>query len=273
VKLTNFFPGLAHDALEQTLPHPVTAKARDYQGGMTPLHQHPRAQLIYAGTGVMRVETAAGSWVVPPLRGVWIPAHTDHQVVMLGMVQMRTVYIRTDAAPDLPQSCCLMEVRPLLRELILALLEEPVDYDRQGRGGRIAELILGELRVLPQAALHLPVPAEPRLRKLCRYLMEHPESQETLESWADRCAASSRTLARLFQRETGMSFGHWRQQARLMEALARLGEGEAVARVAGRLGYRSTSAFTAMFKRALGVEPSRYFARNAGDAQAPTTTL
>jgi AraC-like DNA-binding protein len=259
--------------LEQTLPHPVTAKARDYQGGMTPLHQHPRAQLIYAGTGVMRVETAAGSWVVPPLRGVWIPAHTDHQVVMLGMVQMRTVYIRSDAAPDLQQSCCLMEVRPLLRELILALLEEPVDYDREGRGGRIAELILGELRALPQAALHLPVPAEPRLRKLCRYLMEHPESQETLESWADRCAASSRTLARLFQRETGMSFGHWRQQARLMEALARLGEGEAVARVAGRLGYRSTSAFTAMFKRALGVEPSRYFARNAGDALAPTTTL
>jgi AraC-like DNA-binding protein len=241
------------------LPHPVTAKARDYVGGATPVHQHPRAQLIYAGTGVMRVETASGCWVVPPLRGVWIPAFTDHEVTMLGAVEMRTLYFRPEAVPDTPTVCCLMEVRPLLRELIYALLEEPVDYDQAGRGGLIAALIIGELRVLPLAALHLPIPKEARLHRLCRTLIDHPETQENLESLADQCAVSSRTLARLFQRETGMNFSHWRQQARLVEALGWLGKGESVAKVADRLGYRSASAFTAMFKRALGIEPSRYF--------------
>jgi AraC-like DNA-binding protein len=253
----------AHDDLQQTLPHPVTAKSRDYSGGATPTHRHPRAQLLYAGSGVMRVETAEGCWVVPPLRGVWIPAQTDHRVVMLGEVAMRTLYIRPDAAPDLPQSCCLLEVRPLLRELIFALLEEPVDYDLAGRGGLIAALVLKELRFLRLAAVHLPLPAEPRLYKLCRRLIEQTDATDTLETWAERSATSSRTLARLFRRETGMSFSHWRQQARLVEALGRLGKGEAVGAVAEHLGYRSPSAFTAMFKRALGCEPRRYFEHGA----------
>lgn len=249
--------------LDQVLPHLITAKARDYAGGATGTHQHPRAQLIYAGTGVMRVETASGCWVVPPMRGVWVPASTDHRVVMLGSVAMRTLYFRPNAASGLPDTCCLMEVRPLLRELIYALLEEPVDYDLNGRGGLIAALILKELRFLRLPALHLPVPTEARLQKLCRTLIEQPDSPETLETWADQSATSSRTLARLFQRETGMSFSHWRQQARLVEALGQLGQGASVGSVADRLGYRSASAFTAMFKRVLGVEPSRYFDNEA----------
>lgn len=254
------YPPASHDDEYQTLPHPVTAKARDYRGGETPLHRHPRAQLVYAGSGVMRVETRAGCWVVPPVRGVWIPAETDHKVIMLGPVAIRTLYIRPDAAPGLPDHCCLIEVSPLLRALILALLDEPLAYDRAGRAGQIAALALQELRFLKIPALHLPMPSETRLLKLCRTQIEHPEAQETLETLAERHATSSRTLARLFARETGMSFRQWRQQARLVEALGHLANGMPVALVAERLGYRSASAFAAMFRRALGVEPRRYFA-------------
>jgi AraC-like DNA-binding protein len=120
-------------------------------------------------------------------------------------------------------------------------------------------LALGELRLLKIPALHLPMPAEPRLHKLCRQQIEHPEAQETLETLAGRHATSSRTLARQFLRETGMSFRQWRQQARLVEALGHLANGVPVALIAERLGYRSASAFTAMFRRTLGVEPRRYF--------------
>ncbi len=249
-----------HDDKHQTLPHAVTAKARNYRAGETPPHSHPRAQLVYAGSGVMRVETEAGCWVVPPVRGVWIPAHTVHKVIMLGPVQMRTLYIRQDAAPELPDACCLIEVSPLLRALILALIDEPLDYDRAGRAGQIAALVLSELRFLKVPALHLPMPSEPRLQRLCAELVANPDSRQTLETLAELQATSSRTLARQFQRETGMSFRQWRQQARLVEALGRLANGMPVARVADRLGYRSASAFAAMFKRTLGLEPRRYFA-------------
>jgi AraC-like DNA-binding protein len=251
--------GVSHDSEYQTLPHPVTAKGATYHGGETPAHSHPRAQLIYAGSGVMRVETDAGCWVVPPVRGVWIPAHTTHRVTMLGTVDIRTLYIRTDAAPNLPEQCCLIEVSQLLRALILALVEEPVAYDQKGRAGQIAALTLAEIRFLKIPALHLPMPAEPRLHQLCQQQIAHPDNHETLETLAEQQATSSRTLARQFQRETGMSFRQWRQQSRLVEALGHLANNMPVALVAEKLGYRSASAFTAMFRRSLGVEPSRYF--------------
>lgn len=256
----------SHDDQHQTLPHPVTAKGANYRGGETPFHTHPRAQLIYAGSGVMRVETEAGCWVVPPVRGVWIPAHTAHRVIMLGPVAMRTLYIRPDAVPGLPAECCLIQVSPLLRALILALLDEPLAYDQSGRGGQIAALALSELRFLKVPALHLPMPTEPRLNALCQRLIADPAGCETLETIAARQAISSRTLARQFQRETGMSFGRWRQQAKLVEALGLLAGNTPVARVAEKLGYTSASAFTAMFRRVLGIEPRRYFASDSSMA-------
>lgn len=223
------------------------------------MHSHPRAQLVYAGSGVMRVETDSGCWVVPPVRGVWIPANTQHRVIRLGAVEMRTLYIRQDAASNLPDTCCLLEVSSLLRALILALIEEPMDYDLNGRGGQIAALALSELRFLKIPALHLPMPQEKRLYRLCQAQIANPKNHDTLESLAELHAMSSRTLARLFHRETGMGFRQWRQQAHLVEALGHLANNMPIANVAERLGYRSPSAFTAMFRRTLGVEPRRYF--------------
>ena len=95
--------------------------------------------------------------------------------------------------------------------------------------------------------------------KICRAMLEEPGSARTLGEWGRRTGASSRTLARGFLRETGLTFGRWRQQARLLEALTRLAQGQSVTNVALDLGYESPSAFTSMFKRALGKTPSAYF--------------
>ncbi|MEN4957260.1 helix-turn-helix domain-containing protein [Stenotrophomonas indicatrix] len=50
----------------------------------------------------------------------------------------------------------------------------------------------------------------------------------------------------------------WRQQVCLLAAIERLGQGQAVTRVALDLGYASPSAFSAAFRRVLGCSPSRY---------------
>ncbi|MFQ6748227.1 helix-turn-helix transcriptional regulator, partial [Bordetella pertussis] len=70
---------------------------------------------------------------------------------------------------------------------------------------------------------------------------------------------SRRNLTRLFRAQTGASFNAWRQKVLLMEALARLSRGEQITAVALDLGYGSPGAFTAMFRRALGVSPREYF--------------
>ncbi|MDT7848592.1 helix-turn-helix transcriptional regulator [Methylophilus sp. VKM B-3414] len=243
----------------QALPHKVTAKAADYDGGSTPMHSHPRAQLIYASSGVMRIETEYGCWIVPPLRGVWIPPEVMHTAHMQSRVQVRTLYIRADIAANLSKHCCLVEVSPLLRSLVIALTEDNVDYDETGRSGLIAQLALLEIKFLKTPALHLPLPRNPKLMLICQEMLKRPDVQVTIELIADQLAMSTRTLARKFKKETTLSFSQWRQQARLIEALSKLADQQPVAKIASDLGYLSASAFTAMFKRTLGIEPSRYF--------------
>lgn len=241
-------------------PQPVIAMERDYPAAYdTGKHKHVRAQLVYARSGVMKVMTEAGTWVIPPLRAVWVPGGMQHRVVMVSAVQIRTLYVALAVAKRLPEQCTVVEVGGLLRELIYALLEEPVEYMLEGRGGLLAQLILHELRGMQVMPLHLPIPKDARLLRLCRTLLDDPGATQSLEMFAEQCGASTRTLARLFQSETGMSFRTWRQQLRLIEALSLLAQGQPVGRVASALGYRSQSAFAVMFQRALGIEPSRYF--------------
>ncbi len=243
----------------QYVPRPVAALAKAYRGGhRIPPHSHPRGQLLHAISGTMRVLTPAGAFVVPPLRAVWLPPGLEHEVRMAGPVEMRTLYIAAEAAADLPADCRVLDVSLLLRELILAAIAEPVEYDTEGRAGLVMQLILAELRRLPAEPLGLPMPRDARLRRLCDGLLDDPGKPLGLEQWAERSGASARTLTRLFQSETGMSFRRWRERARLAEAMARLAQGEAVSQVARLLGYDSASAFAAMFRRQLGVAPQRY---------------
>ncbi|MBK0415507.1 helix-turn-helix transcriptional regulator [Chromobacterium haemolyticum] len=239
---------------------PVVGKARDYAaGGVSPRHAHPTAQLLYAVEGVMMVTTDQGRWIVPPTRGIWLPIATWHQVNMLSRVRMRTAYVRGDALAGLPAECCVLAVSPLLRELIQAATGIAVPYPPDSRAERVMRLILDEIRSLPSLALSLPQPASAALDQLCRQLLSHPGDARGVAEWAAQAAMDPRTLQRRFQRETGLSFGQWRRQARLIAALERLARGASVLEVALDLGYASPSAFSTMFKRELGASPSAFF--------------
>ncbi len=246
----------------QRVPRPVAAMAKDFPNGFVIApHSHPRAQLIYAADGVMRVISPLGAWVVPPLRAVWIPAGIEHEVRMSGPVAMRTLYVDPKAAPAALAGCTVIEVTTLLRALILRAVEEPIEYDERSAAGLVMALILAELARAITVPLRIPLPSDARLAALCRALLDDPGETETLDDWAERVGASARTLARLFQRETGMGFTQWRQQVRIADAVGRLARGEPVARVAESLGYSSASAFTAMFRRTLGATPRQYLGR------------
>ena len=113
------------------------------------------------------------------------------------------------------------------------------------------------------------MPRDKRLRQLCETLLIKPGDQRTLEQWASSTNASARTLARLFVAETGLTFGEWRQQARVLEAMGRLNNGEPVTDVALDLGYESVSAFSAMFRRAAGASPRQYRRNRSGTDISP----
>jgi len=244
----------------QDTPRPLAGMAKDFADGFwIEPHCHPRAQLTWAFCGVMTVTAARGTWVVPPNRALWIPAATEHAIRMSGAVAMRAIYIDPGIASTVTGDCKVILVSPLLRALMLELVAAPLDYDETGRFGHVAALFLDEIRVLDAQPLHIPMPADRRLRRVCDALLGDPGRRETLEEWSPIAGASSRTLARLFKRETGLRFVDWRHQVRLAQALVQLAQGHDIAAVARAAGYDSASAFTAMFRHSLGKTPRDYF--------------
>jgi AraC-like DNA-binding protein/mannose-6-phosphate isomerase-like protein (cupin superfamily) len=241
----------------------ISCKANDYAAGtFIDAHHHNKHQLVYAMQGVLCVHSHHGQWIVPPNRAIWMPAGIDHWIRCIGHTLMRSVYVRPQAiaALHMPDEPRAVAVTPLLRELIVAAMQVQLPYARESRDGRVMALLLDELEALPELPLHLPQPRDVRLRAICDQIRQQPDSPDTLAAWAGRLAIDVKTIQRLFRRETGMTFGQWRQQTRLLEALERLALGHKVVDVALELGYDSPSAFATMFKRQFGQTPSRFFA-------------
>jgi len=229
-------------------------------GYIDPPHRHPRAQLLYAITGVMSVITKEGAFVVHPHTAVWLPAGAEHEVRCCSPTSLRTLYIDPSGSVGLPKRCRVFEVSELLRALIVEATHLPADYDVAGRDGRIVSLIFDELSRMRSTPLDAPMPRDERLARMCRALLKDPAQEGCLDELAQVAGMSRRTLTRRFRHEMGMTFSAWHQQVRLLEALARLSTGAAVTRVALDVGYRSPSSFTAVFRRAFGATPSEYFA-------------
>jgi AraC-like DNA-binding protein len=238
----------------------VWGLATTYSSGHElPRHQHPTAQLVYASRGVMTVHTEAGTWVVPAHRAVWVPPDTEHRISMSGEVEMRTVYLARDLPIAEVTQCSVVNVSPLLRELILHAVERAPLYRTVPAHANLIGLLIDQLEALPAVPLQLPAPRDARAKRAAEWLRGNPGDGASLERIARRAGASKRTLERLFLVETGMSFGLWRQQLRLMQALERLAAGESVTEVALAVGYESTSAFIARFRQVLGTTPGRYY--------------
>lgn len=248
------------ETLESLAAAPVTVLSTDQIAGHAfTAHVHESGQLIHAISGLMVVRSDVGSWVVPIGRAVWVPGGIRHEVEVISDAEIRTVFIAPDARSDLPSQCKVLTVTPLLRELIVTASFMDAANRHGEREARIFGLILDELTLARELLLHLPMPRLPALARLCRAFVAQPAAEVMLEQWATQANMHPRTFARAFTRETGMTHGAWCRHARLLLSLQQLARGISILDVALNHGYESPSAFSAMFRKAMGVSPSEYF--------------
>jgi len=244
----------------QDVPRPVAALADEYPpNSYDPPHIHKRGQLVYAIGGVLVCTTRDATFVVPPLRALWVPRGVVHEARTRGHVSLRTLYLDESVAAVLPRTCMTIEVSSLLRELIVEATRIPIEYDEDSRDGRVMALIVDEIRTAHRTPLYVPMPHHPQLVRICHAILKDPAQNDVLDDWAVAAGMSRRTFTRVFRQETGATFASWRQNVRLIEAMSRLSTGQSVTAVAFDVGYSSPSAFTAMFRRAFGVPPTQYF--------------
>ena len=236
-------------AVRYTVDHKIGAHAHDWH------------QLIYASEGVLWVHTAQGDWVVPPNRAVWVPAGVRHGIDMSGPVFVQTLYFARNVPDPLPDRCCAVNVAPLLRELIRHTITLGMLDESDPAHARLVGVLIDQLAVMTTIPLQLPWPVDERAQRVAAWLRDHADNPGVIKQLARKAALSARTLERLFRRETGLTFGRWRQQLRLLQALRLLAAGRSVTATASGVGYESPSAFISMFRRTLGVTPHRYFGR------------
>lgn len=291
-----FAPALPAEA-ERFAPdaaHPVRVRARRLAAATRILpHSHPWAQGAFSATGVLRVTADRHTYIVPPSRAVWIPPGVEHVVTVVEDADLRTLYLHqsapphpvgprpldgttTTTAPTAPPTpatpdwrrCRVLEVSPLLRELVHELAHE-LAATRAGatRAQALGRLVEDELHRARPVPLGVGLPADKRLRALCEAVLDDPARHATLAGWAGEAGASVRTVARLFRQELGTTFAEWRQQVLLAKALSLAARKRPMAHIAAELGYASPSAFTAMVRRSVGLPPSRFF--SAREPAAP----
>jgi AraC-like DNA-binding protein len=242
------------------LPSPITALSFDFAHGHTiPEHHHLEDQLVYSSRGVMTVRTREGTWVVPAQRAVWIPARVPHSIVVSGLVCMRTLYLRPRMVRNLPRNCCVVNVSPLLQQLILHACALRTLSRRSKSQAHLIDFIIDQLQAVQTVPLQLPSLTDPRAARVAAALQNDPSDSAALERICQSAGASKRTIERLFQQETNLSMGKWRQQLRLMHSLQLLAAGEKITHAALEAGYSTPSAFIAMFRKTLGTTPRRYF--------------
>ncbi|MBP7567340.1 MAG: helix-turn-helix transcriptional regulator [Burkholderiaceae bacterium] len=243
-------------------------------------HRHAWAQLAYCSEGVVRVAAVADqtgaevTYIVPPTRAVWIAPDVRHAVTVLEAAEFRTLYIDASAVPPDWTACRVIEVSALLREAVAALDIAAHDPTQTGRESLLTRLVQDELSRASTQALGVPMPdaaGDKRLRSLCEAVMRQPARRATLAEWAADMGASERTMARLFRDELGTTYQHWRQQVVLAHALPLLTRGQPVGQVAQATGYASESAFTAMFRAAMGRPPRHFQGRGTARADAAAT--
>lgn len=237
----------------------VYAYSQDYKhGNIESWHNHHHIQLLHTLSGVVEVETAEGIWIAPPNKGVWIPAHCEHQLKIFGDAQIRGVFIEPLARANLKATCQVIAVPQLLKALICSAIDITTKVMPHSREERLLELILDEIHFLDEVPFQLPQPQSLSLKKICHLLNQNLERNWTLDDLSQHFFMSTKTISRYFKQETQLTFSAWLRQAKLLKALHYLALGRPVLTTAIDLGYDNQSAFSAMFKRELGITPREY---------------
>lgn len=218
--------------------------------------RQPWGKIGFALTGVMEVSAADRRFLSPPHYATWIPPDTLHQCHNRDSVRFVSIYLGTqlcDAMPDVP---CTLALSPLVRAILADFQAREVTVPETDDDVRLARVLMDQFAKARRCPSYLPVTDDPLIQPITDALQARPNDRRSLADWAEMSGTTERTVSRRFQRCLGISFNEWRQRLKLVVALSRIDQGDAVQDIAQDLGYSTPSAFIAMFRKLTGASPT-----------------
>lgn len=222
------------------------------------LHHHDMAQLLFAPSGCMTINSDNQQSILPPTMAAWIPPYFPHRITMKNVVAYRSIYFDKSVFPDNSSEFAILNVNGLLRELIERISfwpwNIPVDLQKN-----TLSIFWEEFHSAPKQNLTLLVPRDIRIKHHVELWNQGKSMPRFLKEFTKEVGASEKTIARIFLKETGMSYQEWRQQWRLQKSIELLAEGRNVRETAYDLEFSSDSAFIEFFKKYQRETPHKYF--------------
>lgn len=204
------------------------------------------------------MQTPEGRWVLPPHRALWIPKETEHSLFCRQDTEVYAVYMSTSELDLGPSASDVLDVSPLLRELILEACRLPWDYSGASYESQLMRLLYLTLSKAPKEPMYLPIPVDRRASTFAQYVLKNGLASVDVDRGCELAGLSRRTLSRIYQKETGMTVNQWLQLYRMHEAAALLVAGCSIQNISHQLGYNSPSSFSVAFRGFFGKSPSKY---------------
>ncbi|NRB42901.1 MAG: helix-turn-helix transcriptional regulator [Pseudomonadales bacterium] len=233
----------------------VAAKTAKHDSGM---HTHSKDQLAFSVKGCTTITIDGLKCVLPPMRAAWIPGGIEHRTQISHVTDFRSLFFDCSLQSRLPRELMIVDVSPLLRELIERMALWPFDQAEAEQINTL-NLFIEEFNRAEDSQLNLPLPDDYRLQGWLESINSADFIAPTLNDLSTQVGASTKTITRIFNKETGMPYQSWRQQWRLLAAIELLSKEVRVNEVADRLGFSSDSAFISFFRQQTGSTPLSYF--------------
>lgn len=235
----------------------IAVKTAKHDSGM---HSHSKDQLTFSIKGCTTITIDKLKCVLPPMRAAWIPSGIKHRAQMSNVTNYRSLYFDRSLQERLPRKLMIVDVNPLLHELIERMAFWPFNMPDEQQINTL-NLFIEEFNQAKESHLNLPLPDDYRLQYWLETINDDDFIAPTLNDLSTQVGASAKTISRIFDKETGMSYQSWRQQWRLLGAIELLSKEVRVNEVADRLGFSSDSAFISFFRQQTGSTPLSYFSR------------
>jgi AraC-like DNA-binding protein len=225
----------------------------------SPGHSHARGQLFALTKALLVVEAGGERWMFPSQRCAWIPPGFEHSARSVGGAAGSLVFLSAEAWWGLPKKPRLFSSSQLLFAVVRRTLAWSPPQTLSPAQKRLITVLRDEILQPGKESLRLPIPKEKRLAKVAHTLLDDVTDDWALDEWSRFAGMSRCAFMRVFSAQVGMTFGRWRQQARLFAALEMLAEGKSVTEAAVAVGYDSVNVFIEMFRTMMGTTPQRYF--------------
>jgi hypothetical protein len=173
----------------------ISTLAYEYPAGHSvPEHAHGSDQLIHATRGVMEISAGQSLWLTPPHLAVWIPAGTQHRIRMPSAVSMRTLYLRRGLLPHAPESCTVLHISALFRELVVEAVRIGQLRTTNHLHCALRDLILFQLRNASPVPTFVRLPEDSRALRVAEGFIANQADAPSLDALCRKIGVSVRTI-------------------------------------------------------------------------------